>query len=325
VETRASYVAVGAFVLLLMAAMAAFVVWLAGSSLRNVSLDNYLLFFSGSVSGLQEGSGVNYRGVPVGSVQSILIDPQNLERIRVVIGVRAGTPIVQGSVASLEIQGLTGNAAVQITGGVAGAPALVTPPGEPYPVLPVEITGFQAIVESVPQVLQRTSALLTDLGALISPDNQRAVTEILINVNTLTEALADRAQGIGATVARIDKLADDVDLLVNEARGELARLGSGADTLVTTANSTIVRVSNNVDALLASLDSSATEIARILRDVAPGLETFGTDGLYEATALVGELRGLTENLSRLVTRVERSPGQFLFGGSGGGVPTERAR
>ncbi len=81
-ETRASYILVGSFVLGLIAAAFAFVVWLASVQFEDVP-KRYLIYFDGSVTGLAVASPVRYRGVPVGSVVDIRIDPENIERILV--------------------------------------------------------------------------------------------------------------------------------------------------------------------------------------------------------------------------------------------------
>ena len=64
-ETRASYVLVGAFVLLMVTAASLFVVWL-GHYQREESFAYYDIYFSESVAGLQKGGAVRYQGVQVG-------------------------------------------------------------------------------------------------------------------------------------------------------------------------------------------------------------------------------------------------------------------
>ncbi len=131
-ETRASYILVGTFVLLLIAGAFAFVIWLS-----KVEFDQrparYVVYFTGSVSGLQVGGPVRYRGVPVGSVTDIRIDPKNVERIEVTLEVATRTPIKQDTFASLGLQGIIGAAYVQLSGGTQKSPALVAKKGEPRP------------------------------------------------------------------------------------------------------------------------------------------------------------------------------------------------
>ena len=74
-EIRASYVLVGVVVLAILVGIAAFSVWLVkADGDRQVAL--YEIAFAGSVSGLQKDGQVRYRGIPVGRVANIRIDPE---------------------------------------------------------------------------------------------------------------------------------------------------------------------------------------------------------------------------------------------------------
>ena len=77
-ETRASYVVVGAFVFGLLAAVLGFVVWLGKLELDHQA-NAYRIGFSGTVTGLSVGSPVRYRGIPVGQVTGITLDAEDVE------------------------------------------------------------------------------------------------------------------------------------------------------------------------------------------------------------------------------------------------------
>ena len=121
-EDRASYVIVGAVVLALVAGLAAFSLWLVEAGVDR-DLARYEIAFAGSVSGLQEGGQVLYRGIPVGRVGDIRIDPDNVETVLVAVEVDRETPIKADTVATLEFQGLTGIAYVQLRAAPRRAPA----------------------------------------------------------------------------------------------------------------------------------------------------------------------------------------------------------
>jgi phospholipid/cholesterol/gamma-HCH transport system substrate-binding protein len=320
-ETRASYVAVGSFVLILMVGLVVFAVWLGGSGLRE-NAERYLIYFSGNVTGLQEGSQVRYRGIPVGAVEDIQIDPSNVERVQVRIAVRPNTPIVKGTVASLEIQGLTGGAFVLLSGGVQGASRLEKEEGREYAVIPSRQSGLQAIVDTVPQLLDRLSDISREVQRIFSEDNVRNISEVLGNVNTLTAALAQRSAQLASTIERIDTLTQNVDGLVTDARTDLNKLATSATGFLSTTDTQVNATVADARAMIASLRQSADGVARLLKQSGPGVESFSTDGLYEITQLITQLRQLTDNLNRTLSRLDRSPAQFLFGGSSGGVPPE---
>ncbi len=98
---------VGAVVLALIAGLAGFSAWLVKSDIDTLATA-YAIYFEGSVTGLQEGSQVQYRGIPVGRIVTIGIDPDNVERVRAIAEIDDNTPITEDTIATLEMQGITG-------------------------------------------------------------------------------------------------------------------------------------------------------------------------------------------------------------------------
>ena len=126
-ETRAGYIAVGTFVLVVAAAAFGFVLWLTATD-GGKSPVRYAVYFTGSVTGLQDGGTVRYRGVPVGTVTDIRIDRNNIEHIRVSLALDPDTPVKTDTIATLALQGVTGLAYVELTGGTQDSPRLQPAP-----------------------------------------------------------------------------------------------------------------------------------------------------------------------------------------------------
>ncbi|HUL07691.1 MAG TPA: MlaD family protein, partial [Candidatus Acidoferrum sp.] len=131
-ETRASYIAVGAFVLVLILGLVGFVIWV-GKFRGAEEFARYDILFAGSVTGLQVDGTVRYRGIPVGRIIDIRVDPANIEMVRVTIEVKADTPVRTDTDASIELQGITGVTYVLLKGGKQDSPALPVTMKEPYP------------------------------------------------------------------------------------------------------------------------------------------------------------------------------------------------
>src|SRR3546814_11905034 len=122
-ETRANYIAVGAFVLILFFGLIGLVLWVAEFR-SQLAYNHYDIFFRGSVSGLKSGNPVSYRGVIVGEVAEVRIDPTNVEQIRVTVRIDENTPVKTDTRASLEMQGITGGSLVMLSGGTNKASRL---------------------------------------------------------------------------------------------------------------------------------------------------------------------------------------------------------
>ena len=93
------------------------------------------MYFHESVAGLslrRRRSG--YRGVQIGQVESIRLDPANPDQVDAVLNIERGTPIRRGTIATLSKQGLTGVASVG-TERRRSVAALEKQPGQELPVI----------------------------------------------------------------------------------------------------------------------------------------------------------------------------------------------
>ncbi|MGB6702316.1 MlaD family protein, partial [Methyloceanibacter sp.] len=179
-ETRARYALIGAFMLAVIAASFAFVYWLenkGGFGQRAY----YQLRFDSSVSGLQEGSAVLFNGFRVGEVTGLTLDPEHPDQVVATVGVVDGTPVRSDTKVGIESQGLTGGAAVTLTGGDASSPPVSAENGE-LPVLGAEPGAGQDWQSLGREALRKLNNILSD-----NADNLHSA---IANFNTFTDVLA---------------------------------------------------------------------------------------------------------------------------------------
>lgn len=306
-ETRASYILVGSFVLALLAGLFAFSIWIAKVQLER-SRDAYHIFFTGSVTGLQTGSPVRYRGIPVGTVTDLRLDPSNVGQVRVTVELQEDTPIKVDSIAALEMQGITGGAFVQITGGTELSERLKDAEHRGIPVIPSRPSTLSEVVESAPRLLQRILELTNRAAELLSQDNQVALGETLQNVRTLTTHLAKAADGLDETLEKVDAVLPHLDATVVQAGRTLGSLETNAKQLT-----------GDLHDLSQALTRTSAQVNTMLAENRAPVHDFTTTGLYEFTLLITQLRDLSGQVSRVVTRIENDPSNFLFGGTRQGV------
>jgi phospholipid/cholesterol/gamma-HCH transport system substrate-binding protein len=171
-ETDKYYFFEGLFIICFSIAAAIFAVWL-GSSGRHDDVI-YRIHFPDSVSGLTVGDPVKYRGIDVGTVKSMIIDPDNSRLVLVDVRLRKETPVKTDTRASLALKGITGVVFIELNGGDPAAKTLlaVTPQGT-IPEIPSEKTGLKAMLDELPRLVEKFGAIedqvknvATNVGAL---------------------------------------------------------------------------------------------------------------------------------------------------------------
>jgi phospholipid/cholesterol/gamma-HCH transport system substrate-binding protein len=323
-EIRASYLLVGLVVLALLAGLAAFSVWLVRADVDR-QVERYEIVFPGSVSGLQDGSQVRYRGIPVGRVAAIRIDPENVEAVLVEAEIERGTPIRQDTEAMLEMQGITGIAYVQLRGGTQASPPLQPEPGRAVPRISGRRSALEQVFESTPELLLRALALLERTSLLFEDDNVAAFAGTLRNVEALTGTLAGQSGSIEVLLAEGAAAATEVQGVLRE----LGSLAVDLRALTAKLDHQVDDVSGDLVDTLAELQTAATALARtagqlngLVGALREPMDDFAGTGLYEFTQLVGETRLLVAALTRITKEFERDPAGFLIGRGRGGFQAE---
>lgn len=177
-ETDKHYFFEGLFIIGFSVAAAIFAVWL-GSTGRHDDVV-YRIHFPDSVSGLAVGDPVKFRGVDVGSVRTMTIDPDNSLLVRVDVRLRKETPVKTDTRASLTMKGITGVVIIELNGGDPAAQTLLAvTPKDKLPEIPSEKTGLKAMLDNLPKVVEKFSSI------------EDQVKKVVTGVSALTDKVKD--------------------------------------------------------------------------------------------------------------------------------------
>jgi phospholipid/cholesterol/gamma-HCH transport system substrate-binding protein len=300
-ENRSNHVLVGSVVLVLIAITLAFTVWLAGFGGANEK--KYDILFKTSVDGLAKGSSVTFSGVPVGKVDEIVVMPDQPELIRVRIAIKADTPVLQGTTATIAGVGFTGVSQINLDGAVTGAPPIDQPGPFGLPLIPPKQGGLGALLNNAPALLDRLTTLTERLSDLLNPQNQRSISNILAHIDTVTGALANRSGDIAATLA-------DAHVAVQQAGEAAQKFGVLADT----TNQNLKPLLTNLNDAVASAKHSMANLDEAVDDAKPGIKALSTQTVPAINQLVRDLGDTAASLSALSGRLDHSGAGGLIGG-----------
>ena len=309
-EPKVNYILVGSFVAILGAAVLIGLLWLGKTDYRGI-YDHYEAYFRESVAGLSVDSTVKYRGVDVGRVKSITLNPNNPEEVKLTLDIASGTPVKTDTIAVLVTQGLTGLATINLTGGSREAPRLEVSEGQAYPVIKTGPSLFFRLDEAISRLLSEKglSKLLADLdvaakGAadVLGEENRTALKRTITDLSEVVHSVAaHRAQieaGLNGAAQSADNLVKITAALNEQVPVMLARINKSAAAL---------------NAMTEELAQTSKTVRSAVNDSRPELEQFSRKTLPEAGLLVTELRELATTLTRVARGLERDPESLLFG------------
>lgn len=310
-ENRAHALAAGLFVLIFGAALIVAGMWFGKDEARR---EVYLITTKQSVAGLKPEAPVRYRGVEVGRVESIRIEPGASGRILIRIGVDANTPVTAGTYAQLGYQGVTGLAYVSLNDDGSSAALLRKKGGSgEEPQIPLRAS----LLDSGEDLLGVVTEIAERLKTLLGEDNQRAVKQTLAGLGTLfnddnqklvrrTLAGLDEVARRTATLAeRLEPGARDLPALVADARTAAQK----ADQLLGNLNT----LSLKVEQRLQVVDRAMDRVTGSVDEVGGAARAVNDETLPRLNALVDELSRETRALDRLINTLGEHPQSVVFG------------
>ncbi|WP_292895905.1 MlaD family protein [Nitratireductor sp.] len=316
-ETRANYVLVGFFTVLVILAAFGFVYWSANIGDRG---DTAVLRFRipGSASGLSRGSAVLFNGVKVGDVRRVYLDLSNPSVAIADAEVDRLTPITQSTKADVGLAGLTGTANIELTGGNPREPNLFDLAEEQD-----TVAEIQASPSAVTNLLQTAQSLLTRADNVVSQlegftkDARQPLTDTVKNVQRFSEALERNASGIDSFLANVSSLSETI----SNVSGQLDSTLKAAEELIASVDrDKISSMVSNFDEFSGRLEKASRNIDTVMSSVEETVRSIGTfstnanqtlaklDGVLDSVdpATVKSAVGNFEEASATVNRAAKS-------------------
>ena len=321
-ENKANYALIGGFVLLILAAMLLFVLWLTNAQFDQ-EFDQYQVQFSGPVRGLSAGSEVRFNGISVGSVQAIRLDPDDPNTVLADIQVDSATPVDTESTAILEPLGLTGLNYLQITAGGEQFPRLKDSVPRGIPRIRGEGDEISSIITEGGTVVEQAQVALARVNSVLSDENIDNFSGILANINRITSGLDVSDFDTG----NLNGLVNDLRNTVQEAERTAVAIRQTAESATTlidqdarnvlaTADGALSGVDSvlaNVNTTLSTYNTVGGNVDELIVDVRDAVNRLSNSGLTDLEETVDAIRRLVESLGRVADAIDQSPLSFISG------------
>lgn len=271
--------------------------YLKGRDLFSSDRTFYALFES--TQGLQTSAPVVVRGVKVGSVTGIEIDPEAGDRVRVTVNVKRNVSLPVDSRLRLFSDGIMGGKSIEL---VRGESSSVFESGA---VVPSEVQGglLDNASMSIDELVSKATALMTSL------ENTS---------NTLNVVLAKSAESFEGIMANVESVTGqvsraDVGAMIADVRSFTSVLAGNSGRLDSIVGN-LDAVSGQLAAadLRGTIDGLSTTIERldaILADIENGEGSAGK--LVQDPALYDSLSEASTNLAALLKDLKENPKRYV--------------
>ncbi len=307
-NNKVNYTIVGILVLVGIFLLAGFSYWLLKPQ-KQEQTQTYLIYFNESVLGLNIDAPVKYRGISVGKVTNLRINPKNTEQVEVRVAILKTTPIKENTVAKLTAQGITGLTYINLTLGSNNAPALVAKGDHKYPVIKTAPSFFEHFEKSLGSVSSHLTLSLLRIEELLNEQNQEKVSALLHDTS--------------ATMHKIDKLLDDKTIrhLQNTARHldsfsyKLDRMMPNIDTFIDKSKAFESDVANSLGSIMQSYLGIKSTMKTIQDAVERGdfnFKAMSADFLPTLDATLHKMDQMMIQTTELMKHYEQSGSDVLY-------------
>lgn len=288
-ENKSHAFVAGLFVLLLGAAVLLAFYWLGGGQ---ESTRELVVVTKQNIGGLNPQAQVRYRGIRVGKVSDIRLDPDDISNILITVEIKDDVPVTRGTIAKLNYQGVTGLAHILLLETGKSVEPLLSAYGNP-PRIQMLPSLFEELSESGAATLRQARQVMTSLSSMLDETNRQHLASSLANLNGASASLKPALDNLNGTLEQTRKLLGDANLQkLSQAAGEVGPLLAESRQLVGTMQTAAERLD------LAIGDASAQGVAALV----PRLHDLASD-----------VSATTRQLNRVLRTLEETPHGLVFG------------
>ncbi|MBI2565829.1 MAG: MCE family protein [Candidatus Schekmanbacteria bacterium] len=301
---------IGLFVIVAVALLFGGMVWL-GSQQLFAQYDHYVTYYQGSVSGLEISAAVKYRGVTVGRVADIRIDPRDSTRVEIALDLRKGTPVKTDVVAEIRMTGITGIKYAELAGGGKNAKILTPGTVEAPAEIPSRTTLLEKVDERFEMLYAELTAVIQNLRELTGPESRERLTDTLGGISTLAKSLAGAIDQVQPGLSKVSGIGQDMEMLIATTQSEIQGLGGSAKTGIAAVTGVVTE--SPLPQTLKNLDKASQELLTLM----DGLNR--QVGQLNLIALSADMRrtlvdvsSAAKGIEQLAADLRRNPSSLIF-------------
>ena len=307
-NNRVNYSQIGILVLLSISMMLIFAYWLLKPS-DELEMQKYSIHFDESVLGLNLDAPVKYRGIDVGNVSKLTINPKNSEQVEVIVDILKTTPVKSLTVAKLTSQGITGLSYINLNLGDNNAPALIAKKGEKYAVIKTTPSLLIKLEKTFGDVSSNLSNTLARTEKLLNDENQKEIALLLKNIalfmSNINKILDDETitnlkssmMHLSSATKKLDEMMPRVEKFLNNSVEWEDKVSSSFNSIM----GSYIGIKETMDYFRAALVSGDFNLKEISSDILPTMNSSFM-----------EMQQLMLKMQEALNKYDRSPGDIIF-------------
>lgn len=240
-DTKINFFKIGLFVIVLIVSLLFVVFWLGKFGFEKKKFDEYTIYFKESVSGLNIGSSIKYKGFEVGNVGEIKLNPNNSEEIQIDITIKKGTPIKEDNYAVLGNLGITGLKYIELKGGSNNS-NLLKEDENGFKIISSKTSDLTTLVDSTTDLTNELTLVLAQMKKLLADENIKIISQILDKTQNSMSNVEQFSNYLVNNEKKLDELLKNINILTKNGNKSFESIDKSASSFKELSNEILLEI-----------------------------------------------------------------------------------
>ncbi len=295
-DTKINFFKIGLFIVVFTALLLGVVFWLGKYGFEDKKFDKYSIYFKESISGLNIGSTVKYRGFQVGSVEEIKINPNNSEEIELNIIIQKGTPIKNDIYAVLGNLGITGLKYIELKGGSHDS-ELLKANEFGVMVIPSQTSMLASLEDSTADITSELVIVLGQIKKVLSEENVKNFSQTMVNTKNSMMNIEEVSSYLKENQKLFDELFKNMSNFAKKGSESFETMSSSASTVKSSA---------------AKFQLLSQKLLENLEDGSFDIKELSQESFDKLNIVLDGLENTIEKSQKLIDNLNQSPSDIIF-------------
>lgn len=288
-DSKINFFKIGVFIIIFTILLLITIFWLGKYGFEKKKFDEYTVYFKESVSGLNMGSSIKYKGFEVGNVNDIKINPNNSEEIQVDIVIKKGTPIKEDNYAILGNLGITGLKYIELKGGTQKSPILKEDENQ-VKVIKSKTSDLVSFFDSTQDISHEFMKVLNQIKKVLNDNNIDKFSNILEKSENSASNMEHLTQYLVENEKKIDELLNEMSILIKTSTHSF----------------------KNIDKSANSFENLSNGFLKELKAGNFNIKEMSSDSFDKFDKLLNSLEETLQETQKLIKSIEQSPSDLIF-------------
>jgi len=301
--SKVNYTIIGLFVILFVTGIILFAFWLGNKGVQN-NYTLYLLRMQESVTGLSKDSGVKMKGVDIGSVSDISINPTNIEEVDILLKIRNYIPIKEDMKGVVKMYGLTGLSYIEIEGGTNDSKLLTAKDSE-LPLIAAGTSLINKLEINIDSISRKLVIFLDKSDRVLSEENLKNFSETLAHLNKIA------AKGVAVEDQTIATFKEAQEA-IKEFRVVFQKLSKDVTTISKRFDGLSSDLSKELKPTITNFNTMSQDISKMVKNFEKTVDRGDYNMRKIMQPMLIDIRELATQIEEMSTTIEQSPNDILF-------------